>query len=56
MGMYVCIGMYGMYIRITCIKNILFLRKLLYNIHIPNCVKSASTGRGTDMDPFELTE
>ena len=54
--MYVEICMYGMYIRITCIKNILFLRKLLYNIHIPNCVKSASTGRGTDMDPFEFTE
>jgi hypothetical protein len=52
---YVC--MYGMYIRITCIKSILFLRKLLHWIdYIPNCVKSASIGRGTDMDPFEFTE
>ena len=39
-------------------KHFIFTQITLqhYNIHIPNCVKSASTGRGTDMDPFELTE
>ena len=37
-------------------KHFIFTQITLYNVHIPNCVKSASTGRGTDMDPFELTE